>query len=806
MEVGRIHAVSDAERIETVVVAGGQAGLSVGYHLARRGLGFVILDANERIGDSWRKRWDSFRLFTPAPVKRARGMPFPGPAHSFSTKDEVADYLENYAAHFRLPVHTGVRVRRLSRKSTRFVVDAGPWLYEADNVVVAMGSYQLPRLPVFAGSLDPEILQLHAGAYRNVAQLREGRVLVVAVGNSGAEIVLDVADSHQTWLAATEFGQFLFSHDGALARHIFLPLMFRIIGHRILTVRTPVGRKMRPKLLSHAAPLVRVKPSDIAAAGIQRIGRVVGTRDGLPLLEDQRVLPVENVIWCTGFRPDFSWIDLPVFGGQDNEPKEPIHVRGIVANEPGLYFVGLAFLYAMSSGFLPGVGRDATHVVKHIASRKQPTSDAAGKTHIAATDEPQPSHPEGFPASRSCFGHARIVQHVRTSLRTAPVEIPASTEHSVSETVARHLESELGVRGLLLTAGDLARAEAEAAHAGAYLRTCVLRQRYPMICDGSGAVKFESEHTAARLDAALAFGAVTARVLAKRDVERVARSVEFLCAIFNLGIGLIDGLCDDDAETGVALLELIRGSDLANAAEVPRARGWLRTALPPTLAEDLTVTFTVDIVESFFETLHTVYPDDGSWQRRRRVGMQLGVALEAERGSVTRSAEQTPREELIECSRLTSVLPFQIIETLASGHRATEPTAGTRLGEAMWRIDDLVDLCQDVRRGSHNGVLLASATGVVRPGERDLLAALERLLNSTHIACAAADAADHLLAGLQVASDDHRGRASFLHFIQRYAGITPVTCYDSVTASDPAVSITSNSSSSSTDRSLTGGM
>jgi putative flavoprotein involved in K+ transport len=144
--------------------------------------------------------------------------------------------------------------------------------------------------------------------------------------------------------------------------------MFRVIGHRVLTVRTPIGRKMRPKLLSHAAPLVRVRPADIAAAGITRVSRVVGTRDGLPVLEDQSALPVENVIWCTGFGPDFTWIDLPVFS-PDQEPSEPIHVRGIVADEPGLYFVGLFFLYAMSSGFLPGVGRDAEHVVEHLASR-----------------------------------------------------------------------------------------------------------------------------------------------------------------------------------------------------------------------------------------------------------------------------------------------------------------------------------------------------------------------------------------------------------------------------------------------------
>jgi putative flavoprotein involved in K+ transport len=366
--VARVNAVNDAEQIETVVVGGGQAGLSVGYHLARRGLSFAILDANERIGDAWRTRWDSLRLFTPARFNGLDGMPFPGPAHSFSSKDEIADYLETYAARFGLPVRTGVRVKNLSRNGARFLVDAGDQRFEADNVVVAMGSYQLPRSPAFAARLDPDIVQLHSGAYRNVAQLREGRVLVVGVGNSGAEIALDVATSHPTWLAGTESGRVPFRHDSALARHLFLPLMFRVIGHRVLTVRTPIGRKIRPKLLSHAAPVVRVKPTDIAAAGIERVSRVVGTRDGFPILEDERVLPVENVIWCTGFGPDFSWISLPVFG-QDNEPNEPIHARGIAADEPGLYFVGLFFLYAMSSGFLPGVGRDAEHVVKHIASR-----------------------------------------------------------------------------------------------------------------------------------------------------------------------------------------------------------------------------------------------------------------------------------------------------------------------------------------------------------------------------------------------------------------------------------------------------
>ena len=328
----------------------------------------MILDANERIGDSWRKRWDSLRLFTPARYNALPGMAFPGPAHSFSTKDEVADYLEAYAARFELPVRTGVRVDRLSRNGSQFVVEAGDRVFEAENVVVAMASHQVPRVPPFAHELDPGIVQLHSGEYRNPSQLQEGPVLVVGVGNSGAEIAIEVVQGTPTWLAGKETGHVPFRIEGAPARFVFLPLMFRFIGHRVLTVRTPIGRRMRPKLLSHGAPLVRVKPKDIAAAGIERVPRVVGVRDGLPLLEDDRVLEAANVIWCTGFRPDFSWIDLPVFGDED-EPMSRSTNAGSSRTQPGLYFVGLFFLYAMSSGFLPGVARDADHVVKDIASR-----------------------------------------------------------------------------------------------------------------------------------------------------------------------------------------------------------------------------------------------------------------------------------------------------------------------------------------------------------------------------------------------------------------------------------------------------
>ena len=368
----------EPEHIETVVIGGGQAGLSVGYELMRRDRPFVILDAHQRIGDAWRKRWDSLRLFTPARYDGLAGMPFPAPAHSFPTKDQVADYLEAYAAHFELPVRTGVRVDRLSRNGDRYMVAAGDRRFEADQVVVAMASFQGPRVPGFAPELDAGVIQLHSAQYRNPSQLQEGGVLVVGVGNSGAEIALEVAGGHPTWLAGKESGHVPFRIEGAPARFVLQPLLFRVIGHRVLTVDTPIGRRMRPRLLSHAAPLVRVKPKELAAAGIRRVPRVVGVRDGRPLLEDQQVPEVANVIWCTGFGPDFSWIDLPVLGDS-----EPLHHRGIVANQPGLYFVGLFFLYAMSSGFLPGVGRDAGYIVEHITSRS-PTGRPAAQVRAGS--------------------------------------------------------------------------------------------------------------------------------------------------------------------------------------------------------------------------------------------------------------------------------------------------------------------------------------------------------------------------------------------------------------------------------------
>jgi putative flavoprotein involved in K+ transport len=349
-----------ADVFDVIVIGGGQAGLSVGHHLSRTGLRFLILDADERVGDSWRKRWDSLRLFTPAKFDGLDGMPFPAPKNDFPTKDEMASYLEQYARRFKLPIRNGMRVRHVFKRAERFVVVTDTQEFEALQMVVAMGKYQRPRTPKFAEELSPELLQLHSSNYRNAKQLQPGAVLIVGAGNSGADLALEaVRAGHHVSLAGAGPGEVPFRPGSFVGRNIMGPLVLGFVFHHLLTVKTPMGRKAQQGAIERAVPLIRVKQRDLRAAGIERVARVVGARDGLPLLEDGRTLNVTNVVWSTGFQPGFEWIDLPVF----DENGWPRHRSGVVDSVPGFYFVGLPFLHAMSSSMIHGVGRDAARIV-----------------------------------------------------------------------------------------------------------------------------------------------------------------------------------------------------------------------------------------------------------------------------------------------------------------------------------------------------------------------------------------------------------------------------------------------------------
>jgi len=268
-------------------------------------------------------------------------------------------------------VRNGVEARRLSHDGARYVVETDDGRFEADNVVVATGFDRLPKIPDFAGRLDRGIAQLHSSEYRDPAQLPDGDVLVVGAGNSGADIALELAASHRVLLSGRHPGEVPWRIDRRPSR-LLTPMMFFAFSH-VLTVRTPVGRKMRPRVLMHSGPLVRVKSRDLAAAGVQRVPRTAGVRDGRPLLEDGRTPEVTTVVWCTGFRPDARWIELPVF----DEAGEPVQRRGVVETQLGLYFLGGLFQYALASSMIRGVGRDAAYIADHLSTRATRTSPSA---------------------------------------------------------------------------------------------------------------------------------------------------------------------------------------------------------------------------------------------------------------------------------------------------------------------------------------------------------------------------------------------------------------------------------------------
>jgi putative flavoprotein involved in K+ transport len=359
------EAEMQTEVFDTVIVGGGQAGLATGYHLAKRRRSFVILDASERVGDPWRNRWDSLRLYSPAGYDGLPGMRFPAKRTSYPTTHEMADYLESYAVRLELPVRSATAVEALTKEGERYVLAAGEQRFEADNVVVATGVMQKPNVPSFAPELDPRITQLHSDDYRNLAQLQDGPVLVVGASHSGSDIAYEAAATHRTILSGVDTGQIPARVDTRRGRMGFRVLFFA--GSHVLTMDTPMGRKMREHIRHGGAPLLRHRRKELLAAGVERtLARTVGVEDGMPVLDDGTVVDVRNVVWCTGFKPDLSWIDVRYAKEDDGYP---VQYRGVVDSAPGLYFVGLLFLHSFTSMLVGGTGRDAERVARHIAAQ-----------------------------------------------------------------------------------------------------------------------------------------------------------------------------------------------------------------------------------------------------------------------------------------------------------------------------------------------------------------------------------------------------------------------------------------------------
>lgn len=355
------------QHIETLIIGAGQAGLATAYQLGRLGRDCLVVDGNARVGDNWRCHYDSLRLYSPARYDGLPGSDFPGDPWHCPGKDEVADFLEQYAVDHALPVRMRTRVERVvPLEEGGFTVHLDTGTLTCDHLVIATGTFggRHPHVPALATALDPGIRQLHSTQYHRPADLHPGPTLVVGASHSGYDIAYELGEHGPTILAGPDRGSIPVDWS-APSFKVAMPVIVFLWRH-LLTRRTPVGRKVMGKVRHQGAPTTRVKPQHLAERGVVRTLEKVTevSAEGRPVLAGGEVLDVANVVWATGFRPDYSWIETPV-ADEEGWPRE---YRGVSETVPGLYFCGLAFQYAFSSMVLPGVARDSAYVAQRIAA------------------------------------------------------------------------------------------------------------------------------------------------------------------------------------------------------------------------------------------------------------------------------------------------------------------------------------------------------------------------------------------------------------------------------------------------------
>ena len=364
--------------LDALVVGGGQAGLAAAFHLKRLGRRFEVLEARDRLGDQWRERWDSLRLFTPARYSHLPGLALPLPDDAYPAKDEFATYLERYARHFQLPVRTGVRVERLAPTSGGFTLRTADGERRARTVIVATGPNARPRVPVQASALDPTVVQLHTSGYHNPEQLPEGPVVVVGAGTSGAEIALELAASgrpvHLSGRPTPHIPDAVFRFAG--------PAYWAFIN-RVLTLDTPMGRKVARKFHERGAPLIRISIDDVTAAGVRLLPRLSGVVDGVPVFGEVTVGKPAAMVWATGFVPDLDWLPQ----ARLDRHGQPVTRRGLADGVPGLGFVGFPFQYSLAAGLIGGGGRDAGGVGAGLVGTRPDPGQPRSQTAAASAGD-----------------------------------------------------------------------------------------------------------------------------------------------------------------------------------------------------------------------------------------------------------------------------------------------------------------------------------------------------------------------------------------------------------------------------------
>jgi len=375
----------DTTELDTVVIGAGAAGLHTARLLAERGIDHQVIDAGARVGDTWRGRYRSLRLFTPRRWAELPGVRLGIGLFAYPTGAQFGDYLERCASAIGSPLRLSTRVSRLSRDDDgrfRLTLSTGDELIAA-RVVVAAGAHHVPIVPPFADDLDPAIHTVHSLDYQGPEDFASGPVLVVGAGNSGTDIALEAAAAGR---ATTLAGR----HPGQVPGRIDTPVGNLIAGIAIrrlrgLTVDTERGRRFIAENRGHGVNLVRNHLSDLDRVGVRRVGRVAGAAGGRPLVDGER-MDAATIVWCTGSRPDLAFLDIPAAFGADRRPD---HVRGLATRVPGLAFMGLPFQYSVASPTLMGMGRDAEYVVARLLEPR--TTDAATLPQpVGTAHSPQP--------------------------------------------------------------------------------------------------------------------------------------------------------------------------------------------------------------------------------------------------------------------------------------------------------------------------------------------------------------------------------------------------------------------------------
>jgi putative flavoprotein involved in K+ transport len=370
--------VGDDDRVEVVVVGAGQAGLAIGFFLARQGRRFLILEAADSVGAAWRERWDSLTLFTPRRYDALPGLGFPGDPNAYPTRDEVVSYLTAYAETYQLPVIFDSAVRSLTPSDNGFQLECRGRTVVADQVVVATGPFQLPFTPALASQLSPAVFQMHSTGYRQPQDIPAGTVLIVGGGNTGFQIATELTGTHSVHLAVG-------SRQTPLPQKIWRRDLFWWLTKTGLlksSVDSRLGRRLRQR-----EALIGSSPRQLRRRGVDLHPRAVSASDTTVSFADGTQLRVDAVVWATGYQPDYSWIDAPVLdaGGRVR------HHRG-VTDVPGLYFLGLSWQHTRGSALLGWVKDDAKYIatqIQNLADSRKALPDAANREHTPILEETQ---------------------------------------------------------------------------------------------------------------------------------------------------------------------------------------------------------------------------------------------------------------------------------------------------------------------------------------------------------------------------------------------------------------------------------